>query len=57
MVGTERVATIAEMFNMNSFSAVSTVIQRVGTLRKKDKTIRRDIDLLIERPNKSQLKS
>jgi chromosomal replication initiation ATPase DnaA len=56
MIRTERLTTIAEMFNMNSYCAASTVIQRVGVLRKKDKKIRRDTDALIEKLCKSQLK-
>ncbi len=56
MMRTERLTTIYEMFNMNSYSAVSSVIQRVGALRKKDKNMRKDIDLLIEKLNKGQVK-
>ena len=56
MIRTEKLTNISVMFNMRSYSAVSSVIQRVATLRKKDKNIRKDIDLIIKRLGKSQLK-
>jgi putative transposase len=52
----ERLTTISGMFNMNTYSSVSSVIQRVGTLRGKNKKIRRDIDLIMKKLHKSQLK-
>ena len=56
MIRTEKLTTISKIFNMKSYSAVSSVVQRVATLRKKDKNIRKDIDAIIEKIYKSQLK-
>lgn len=56
LLRTEKLTAISDMFNMQSYSAVSSVIQRVGALRKKDKNIRKDIDIIIKNISKGQLK-
>ena len=39
---------IAEIFNIKGYSTISSAIQRVGYLGKKDKEIRKDIDSIIK---------
>ena len=56
MMRNDKLTVIAESFNINCYSTVSTVIQRVGLLRKKDKIIQKEIELIIKRLNKSQMK-
>ncbi len=52
----EQLSLIADRFDMNTYSAISNVIQRVGVLRKKDKEMNTEIDILIKRIDKSQMK-
>jgi len=52
----ERLITIANLFGINGYSTVSSVIQRVGDLRKKDKKIQKEIDSIIKNLNKGQIK-
>ena len=52
----EQLLKIAEIFNIKGYSTVSSTIQRVGDLRKKDKKIRTDIDSIIKKIYKSQMK-
>ncbi len=40
---------------MNTYGAVSNVIKNVERLRKKDGTVRKDIDYLKDRSTKAQL--
>ncbi len=42
---------------MNTYSAVSSVIQKVGELKKKDDTIRNDINRIILNVNKCQIET
>ncbi|MEA1966734.1 MAG: helix-turn-helix domain-containing protein [Thermodesulfobacteriota bacterium] len=53
---TDLLTVIAKRFNINCYSTVSTIVQRVGSLRKKDKNIQKEIDIIIKKLNKSQLK-
>jgi putative transposase len=54
MLCAKKLTTIAELFHMNTYGAVSSVIQRVGLLRKKDKKIRKDLDSIVNIINKAQ---
>ncbi len=51
----DKLTIIAESFNINCCSTVSTIIQRVDLLRKKDKIVRKEIELIVKRLNKSQM--
>ncbi len=50
----EQLTMIAKRFNTNTYSAVSNVVQRVGYLRKKDKKMGKEIDILIKRIGKKK---
>ncbi len=52
----EKLTEIADKFNMNTYSAVSNIIQRVATLRKEDKKIDKEIKLLTKKLIKGQVK-
>ena len=51
----KKLTTIAELFHMNTYGAVSSVIQKVGVMRKKDKKIKRDISFITDKINKAQI--
>jgi len=53
----EQLLKIAEIFNIKGYSTVSSAIQRVGDLRKKDKKIRKEIDSIIKKIYKGQMKT
>ena len=48
LICNEQLTLIAERFNINTYSAISSVVQRVENLRKKDKKVNREIEVLIE---------
>ena len=52
----ERLLKIAEIFNIKGYSTVSNAIQRVRALRKKNKKICKEIDSIIKKIYKSQMK-
>ncbi len=52
----EKLTEISDKFNMNTYSAVSNIIQRVATLRKEDKKIEKEIELLTKKLIKGQVK-
>ncbi len=52
----ERLTDIAEYFEMNTYSAVSNTINKVGVLKKKDKKVSKEIDQLIKKIGKGQMK-
>ncbi len=56
MLCAKKLTDIAKMFDMNTYGAVSNVIKNVERLRKKDGTVRKDIDYLKDRSTKAQLK-
>jgi chromosomal replication initiation ATPase DnaA len=45
----EQLLKIAAIFNIKGYSTVSSAIQRVGDLRKKDEKIRKEIDSIIKK--------
>jgi REP element-mobilizing transposase RayT len=51
----KKLTTIAELFHMNTYGAVSSVIQKIGVLKKKDKKIKRDINFITDKINKAQI--
>ena len=53
----EQLIAIADMFAINGYSTVSSVVQRVGDMRKRDNSIQQEIDEIIESLGKSQIKT
>jgi len=50
----ENLNNIGELFNIKRYSTVSSIIQRVGSLRKKDKKFRRHIEIIENKLYKGQ---
>lgn len=50
----ENLNNIGELFNIKRYSTVSSIIQRVGSLRKKDKKFRKHIEIIENRLHKGQ---
>ncbi len=55
MLCAKKLTTIAELFQMNTYGAVSSIIQKVGVLRKKDNKIMKDINTIKDRISKAQI--
>ena len=45
----EQLLKIADIFNIRGYSTVSSIIQRVGDLRKKDTKIFKEIDFIMKK--------
>ena len=57
MLCAKKLTTIAELFHMNTYGAVSNIIQKVEARRKKDKKIRKDINTIKTLVSKSQIQT
>lgn len=55
MLCSKKLMEISELFAMNTYGAVSHVINNVDRLRKKDRTIRKDIDFIKNEIIKAQI--
>ncbi len=55
MLCSSKLTQISELFEMNTYGAVSNAIRGVESLRKKDKTIRKDINYLKSKAAKAQI--
>ncbi len=53
----KKLTTIAGLFQLNTYGAVSSVIQRVGPLRKNNKETRNDISNIANKINKARIET
>ena len=53
----EQLLKIADIFNIRGYSTVSSIIQRIGDSRKKDTKIFKEIDFIMKKINKGQMKT
>lgn len=57
MLCAKKLEAIAELFDMNTYGAVSSVVQRVSKLRKSDKTIKNDLEEIKNKLIKAQIET